>query len=155
MQVAAAFVILAATRPGQAPPVVIRLAPAELGHVQLRIERTIDGPTHVVLAVERTDTLMLLMQDRPQLDSALTAAGLAPEGRTLQFSLFGGGGGTSGGLGGGPGTGPGSGPGTGGGAGGGGPGGGGFARDQGGGQDSRHSPPPRTTWLRAGIDITA
>jgi len=144
-QVAAAFVALAAARPGQMQPVVIRLAPAELGHVQVRIERSTDGPAHIVLAVERTDTLMLLMQDRPQLDTALTAAGISPEGRTLQFSLSGGsaGGGSSG-------------AGSGGSSGGGNTGsGGGFSQGHGGGQDEQPTSLPRSAWLRAGVDITA
>ena len=66
---------------------MIRLAPTELGHVQVRIERPADAPARVVLAVERPDTLMLLMRDQPQLNRALDAAGVPPDGRTLQFAL--------------------------------------------------------------------
>lgn len=87
-QLAQAFVALTnASQAGEPQRLVIRLDPAELGHVQVRIERASNGPTHVVLAVERTDTLLLLLQDRPHLNQALDAAGIPPEGRTLQFSL--------------------------------------------------------------------
>ena len=41
----------------------------------------------MTLAVERPETLLLLLHDRPQLDRALDAAGIPPEGRTVQFSL--------------------------------------------------------------------
>ncbi len=130
-----------ATEAGAPQQIVIRLDPGELGHVQVRIDRPVDGPAHVVLAVERADTLMLLMQDRPQLNQALTAAGLAPEGRTLQFSLSSGGqdpgqsysGQSS------PGQ---SSPGQ-------------SFGCQGSQRDAPPRRPTRTAWLRAGIDITA
>ena len=86
-QLGAAFVSLPAARAGAAQTLVIRLDPLELGRVQIRVERGGDGPAQVSLAVERTDTLLLLMQDRPRLDQVLTQAGVPPEGRTLTFSL--------------------------------------------------------------------
>jgi hypothetical protein len=139
-QLAPAFVALAAPSQAGAPQrLLIRLDPAGLGHVQIRIDHAGDGPAHVVLAVERSDTLMLLLQDRPQLNQALTAAGVPPEGRTLQFSLADpGAGSTPGGMG------------TDGGGG-----------NPGSGQDTAdREPPPRHpdaafAWQRAGIDITA
>jgi flagellar hook-length control protein FliK len=128
---------------------IIRLAPAELGHVQVRVDQAADGSSHVVLAVERTDTLMLLLHDRPQLNQALDAAGISPDGRTLQLSLADpGSSGASSGLGGGNG---GSGSGFGGSPGGG----------QGGGASGHDNPrgsqrqPQATAWQRAGVDITA
>lgn len=65
----------------------LQLAPAELGAVQIGIERAPDGPATVTLLVERADTLLLLMRDQPALHRALDAAGLAAEGRTLHFGL--------------------------------------------------------------------
>ena len=87
-QLAPTFTAIA--QPGDsaaAKSLIIRLDPAELGHVQVRIDRPTGGPARVELIVERTDTLMMLMQDRPRLDQALTQAGVPPEGRTLQFNL--------------------------------------------------------------------
>jgi flagellar hook-length control protein FliK len=145
----AALSVSAASQPGAqvAGPqsLVIRLAPAELGHVQVRVDQAADGTSHVVLAVERTDTLILLLQDRPQLNQALNAAGISPDGRTLQLSLAStGDAGASSGFGGGNG---GSGPGFGGSQGGGSPG-----QDNSGGGQRR---PSTTAWQRAGVDITA
>ncbi len=65
----------------------LQLAPAELGAVQIGIERAPNGPATVTLLVERADTLLLLMRDQPALHRALDAAGLAAEGRTLHFGL--------------------------------------------------------------------
>jgi flagellar hook-length control protein FliK len=144
-QLGAAFVLAAAPRTGGAQPLLIRLAPVELGHVQVSIERPADAPARVVLAVERPDTLMLLMRDQPQLNRALDAAGVPPEGRTLQFNLGNPDPGQSNG-GGGPGAGPNGGSGQ----------FGGFAGNGGRHQDMpRQPPPPRGGWLRAGVDITA
>ena len=141
-QVAPAVVSLAAaTRPGQPQHLTIRLDPGALGAVEVRIERSSHGPTRIELSVERPDTLLTLMADRPALNAALDLAGVPPEGRTVQFSLTpsdpgpsnnatsGNGSGTSGGSGGAP----------------------------GGGRDGDRPPPlpPRRTRLRTGIDITA
>ena len=65
----------------------LHLAPAELGAVQIGIERAPDGPAKVSLLVERPETLLLLMRDQPALHRALDAAGLPAEGRTLHFGL--------------------------------------------------------------------
>ena len=122
---------------------MIRLDPAELGHVQIRIDRPADGPAHVVLAVERSDTLMLLLQDRPHLNQALDAAGVPPEGRTLQFDL------TPGGDGAGQDRAP---------RGDGQRSGQGFGGNRAAPDDSGGPPiptPRRPVWTRTGIDITA
>ncbi len=74
-------------QPGVAQHLTIRLDPAELGHVQMRIERTPGGPAHVELIVERPDTLLLLLRDQPQLHRALDLAGVPAADRTLQFHL--------------------------------------------------------------------
>ena len=65
----------------------LHLAPAELGAVQIGIERAPDGPAKVSLLVERPETLLLLMRDQPALHRALDAAGLPAEGRVLHFGL--------------------------------------------------------------------
>jgi len=86
-QLGAAFIALPAAAPGAAQTLVIRLDPLELGRVQIRVERSQDGPARVALSVERTDTLMLLLQDRPRLDQALDQAGVPAAGRIVEFSL--------------------------------------------------------------------
>lgn len=155
-QIAPAFAALSAPAAAGGKTLLIQLAPSELGHVQIRIDKSSDGSSHVVVAVERSDTLMTLIQDRPQLNQALDAAGIPPEGRTLQFNLAEPGAGNdqagfvddntqsgfasnNGGTGSGTGAGAGSGRSFSGG-------------DTGGGSQR---PPVRTAWQRAGIDITA
>jgi hypothetical protein len=86
-QLGAAFIALPPAAAGAAQTLVIRLDPLELGRVQIRVERSQDGPARVVLSVERTDTLMLLLQDRPRLDQALDQAGVPAAGRIVEFSL--------------------------------------------------------------------
>ncbi len=87
-QLGAAFVALPPPTASGAPQsLVIRLDPLELGRVQIRVDRTRDGAAHVQLAVERPDTLLLLLQDRPRLDQALDLAGVPQAGRTVGFSL--------------------------------------------------------------------
>jgi len=73
--------------PGAPQHLTIRLDPAELGRVQVRIERTPGGPARVDLVVERPDTLLLLLRDQPQLHRALDLAGVPAADRTLQFHL--------------------------------------------------------------------
>ena len=126
--------------------ITIRLDPTELGHVKVRIERSADGPAKVELAVERTDTLLLLLRDQPQLHRALDLAGVPQDGRTLHFSLAP------------PER---SGPDSGTMSAGGGGADGGSARQHhsqpggGGAQDSPAHPRRRPAWRRAGVDITA
>ena len=149
-QLGSAFAALTGAGTPEAPQsLVIRLDPLELGKVEVRIDRTDGGPARVELAVERTDTLMTLLQDRPQLDKALDLAGVPPEGRTLQFSLSSPGPGhESAGL-------AGFGPGSNGGSGGHGAWGGrnypGHSSPSGGEPRGK----TRNAWLRDGIDITA
>ena len=82
----ASFAISAA-QPNAPQHLIIRLDPAELGRVQVRIERTPDGPARVELVVERPDTLLMLLRDQPQLHRALDLAGVPAPDRTLQFQL--------------------------------------------------------------------
>lgn len=147
-QLTPVFASLASAAPGMPHSLVIRLDPAELGRVQVRVDRAADGPAHVMLAVERSETLALLMHSQTHLHQALDAAGLAANGRTVQFSLstggqeFGDGRGAQGRAGHGQEN-----------QGGASQGGAnqGAARDP----PPMHSLPPRAAWLRAGVDITA
>lgn len=134
----------------------LRLEPADLGQVQIRIDRPQDGPAQVEITVQRPETLTLLLRDQPQLERALDQAGVPPDGRSLTLhvappsesvaSSSGGGGSgiaTSGdtGQGGSNGAGTRS----------GGQGQTGDAADQ----DQDNTPTPLARWLRAGLDITA
>ena len=78
---------VAVTRDGAPKTLVIRLDPAELGRVQIHIERTVEGLSHISLQAERPDTLQLLVRDQPQLHRALDLAGVPSDGRVLQFQL--------------------------------------------------------------------
>jgi len=126
----------------------LRLDPAELGHVQIRIERPQDAPARVEITAERPETLALLQRDQPQLQRALDQAGVPPDGRSLTFQVgsqqagggpggFGAGGGTSGQSGGGSqnGTAP--------------------SQQTFEDQGAAGQPLMPSRWLRAGLDITA
>ncbi len=133
--------------------VTVRLQPAELGQVQIRVERTNEGTAHVGITADRPETLQLLQRDLPRLEQALDQAGIQSNGRSVSFQA----------------TPPdqvgasASRPDTMS------PGSGGFGQGQSGGawrgsEDSRrdtgNDPGPdqgqgRTRWLRAGLDITA
>jgi hypothetical protein len=65
----------------------IRLEPPELGHVEVRIDRPHELPAHVEITVEKTETLMLLLRDQPQLQRTLDQAGVPPEGRSVTFHV--------------------------------------------------------------------
>ncbi len=66
--------------------VTIRLDPAELGHVQIRISRATDGTASIDVAVERPDTLATLQNDLGHLHQALDRAGL-PDQRSVTMHL--------------------------------------------------------------------
>ncbi len=66
--------------------VTIRLDPAELGHVQIRISRAADGTASVNVAVERPDTLATLQNDIGHLHQALDHAGI-PDQRSVTMHL--------------------------------------------------------------------
>ncbi len=67
--------------------VTVRLDPATLGAVQIRIERAENASAQVEVKVERPETLTLLLRDTPQLHRALDQAGIPVEGRSLTFHL--------------------------------------------------------------------
>lgn len=72
-QIATAAIRLAAA--GGARTVTVRLAPAELGHVEVRLHRG-EQANRATLAVERPETLALLRRDEPALRAALDRSGL-------------------------------------------------------------------------------
>ena len=67
--------------------ITLRLDPAALGHVQVRIERDQSGAATVQVTAERAEALHALTAAQPQLHRALDSAGVGSEGRTIAFSL--------------------------------------------------------------------
>jgi hypothetical protein len=63
----------------------VRLHPAELGMVQVRIERTASGAAHIELTTNEPETLQALQRDQSALHRALDSAGIPAAGRTLSF----------------------------------------------------------------------
>jgi hypothetical protein len=85
-QVAPALVAMGHA-PDGAQRLTMRLAPPELGQVEIRIDRPPDAPARVDITVEKTETLTLLLRDQPQLQHALDQAGVPPEGRSVTFHV--------------------------------------------------------------------
>jgi flagellar hook-length control protein FliK len=65
----------------------IRLDPADLGRIDVRIDVDRNGQVTSHLTVEKPETLSMLRQDAPQLQRALDDAGLKTGNNGLQFSL--------------------------------------------------------------------
>jgi flagellar hook-length control protein FliK len=65
----------------------IRLDPADLGRIDVRIDVDRNGHVTSHLTVEKAETLSMLRQDAPQLQRALDDAGFKTGGGGLQFSL--------------------------------------------------------------------
>src|SRR6202030_3117964 len=65
----------------------MRLDPAELGRIDVRIDVDRNGQVTSHLTVEKPETLSMLQQDAPQLQQALNDAGLKTSSGGLQFSL--------------------------------------------------------------------
>ncbi len=84
-QLVPALIQVARSAAGQ--QITVRLAPAELGRVDIRIDRASDGSSSGQVLVERPETLKLLQTDQPQLNQALDKAGVPQEGRSLTLSL--------------------------------------------------------------------
>jgi flagellar hook-length control protein FliK len=152
-QVSAALVSLAHA-PDGGQRMTLRLEPAELGLVEIRINRPADAPAQVDITVQRLETMTLLLRDQPQLQRALDQAGVPADGRTLTLHVAA------------PETAastgsvnsgtassadPGQNGGNGAGARSAGQGRAGDAADQ----DNDDTPTPLARWLRAGLDITA
>ena len=85
-QVAPALVAMGHA-PDGAQRLTMRLAPPELGQVEIRIDRPPDAPARVDITVEKPETLTLLLRDQPQLLHALDQAGVPPEGRSVTFHV--------------------------------------------------------------------
>jgi flagellar hook-length control protein FliK len=66
---------------------VIRLQPADLGTVQVRIERAHDGAATITVLVEKAATMHSIQQDLPHLHQALDRAGLPAESRQVTVQL--------------------------------------------------------------------
>jgi flagellar hook-length control protein FliK len=67
--------------------VTIRLQPAELGQVQIRIDRSSEGTAHIDITTEKPETLQMLQRDQPRLDQALDQAGVLSTGRSVSFQV--------------------------------------------------------------------
>ena len=65
----------------------IRLEPAELGRIEVRLNVDRDGRVTSHVTVDRADTLQLLQDQQPQLQQALDQAGLKTADNGLQFTL--------------------------------------------------------------------
>jgi flagellar hook-length control protein FliK len=65
----------------------VRLDPADLGRIDVRIDVDRNGQVTSHLRVEKPETLSMLQQDAPQLRQALDQAGLKTGNSGLQFSL--------------------------------------------------------------------
>jgi len=65
----------------------IRLDPAELGRIDVRLDVDRHGNVSSHLTVEKPETLAMLRQDAPQLQRALEQAGMKTADGGLQFSL--------------------------------------------------------------------
>jgi|GEM_PF-1319697 len=65
----------------------IRLDPAELGRVDVRLEMTGDNRVQAYLTVERPETLLELQRTARELERALSDAGLDLDGEGLNFQL--------------------------------------------------------------------
>ncbi|NLH79804.1 MAG: flagellar hook-length control protein FliK, partial [Phyllobacteriaceae bacterium] len=75
----------------------VRLDPAELGSVDVRVDVKADGSVSARLVVERADTLDMMLRDQKTLERALSSAGLDVSSGGLQFSMRDGGTGSGGG----------------------------------------------------------
>ena len=65
----------------------LRLHPADLGMVQVRIERSTAGVATVEVTVEKADTMQALLRDQAQLHHTLDQAGVPSVGRTITFTM--------------------------------------------------------------------
>ena len=65
----------------------LRLHPADLGMVQVQIERSTSGVATVEITVEKADTMQALLRDQAQLHHTLDQAGVPSVGRTITFTM--------------------------------------------------------------------
>ena len=83
-------VVVAVAIAGGTARLSVSLEPAELGRVEISVERHGDVADVRVVA-ERPETLALLQRDQRELDRTLSQAGIGSDGRSLSFSLSDGG----------------------------------------------------------------
>jgi hypothetical protein len=74
-------------KPDGQQSVTVRLQPAELGQVQIRIDQTGVGAAHIDITAERPETLQMLQRDEPRLQQVLDQAGVLTAGRTVSFQV--------------------------------------------------------------------
>ncbi|HEY9537366.1 MAG TPA: flagellar hook-length control protein FliK, partial [Kiloniellaceae bacterium] len=67
----------------------IKLHPAELGRIEVKLENASDGTLRAVISAERTETLDLLQRDARGLERALQEAGVKTDSGSLSFNLRG------------------------------------------------------------------
>jgi hypothetical protein len=79
--------LLSLAASGRTGTTTLRLDPAELGRLDIRIARVPGGGTAVSLTATRPATLDLLVRDQAALHRALDQAGIPPEGRSVSFHL--------------------------------------------------------------------
>ena len=85
-QVAPALLTLAKTANGS-QQMTVRLQPADLGMVQVRIARAVSGTTQIEITADEPATLLALQRDQPQLHRTLDEAGIPAAGRTVTFHV--------------------------------------------------------------------
>jgi flagellar hook-length control protein FliK len=83
-QVAPTLLTLAKTAEG-GQQMTVRLQPADLGMVQVKIERALSGATQIDITADNPATLLALQRDQPQLHRTLDDAGIPAAGRTVTF----------------------------------------------------------------------
>jgi len=67
----------------------IKLHPAELGRIEVKLESNHDGTLRAVISAERHETLDLLQRDARGLERALQDAGVKTDSGSLNFNLRG------------------------------------------------------------------
>ncbi len=65
---------------------VLQLQPEDLGRIQVSIERTATGATHVALTADRPETLRVLLRDHAEIARALDRAGVPADQRTVTLA---------------------------------------------------------------------
>ncbi|WP_158928410.1 flagellar hook-length control protein FliK, partial [Acidisphaera sp. S103] len=85
-QLAPTLLTLAKT-PDGGQQMTVRLHPADMGMVQVRIAQAPSGTTQIDITADNPVTLLALQRDQPQLHRTLDDAGIAAAGRTVTFHV--------------------------------------------------------------------
>ncbi|GEM_PF-4668330 len=67
----------------------VRMDPAELGIVEIKLEVRRDGKTQIMVSADNRDTLTALQSDSKGLERVINNAGIKTDGSSLQFNLRG------------------------------------------------------------------